>query len=54
MSGTVLDARDTIVSTTDLGSAFKELIFGEADINPKPIESEQPSCECHKVDRRTR
>lgn len=44
----MLDAKDIIVSITDLGSAFRELTFEEADNNQKPIESKQLSCEYHK------
>lgn len=48
MSGTMLDAKDIIVSITGLGSAFRELTFGEAYNNQKLIESKQLSCKCHK------
>lgn len=44
----MLDAKDIIVSITDLGSAFRELTLEEADNNQKPIESKQLSCEYHK------
>lgn len=38
----VLDAEDTIVSTPDVGSAFRELTCGERDINQKNYRRQTP------------